>query len=158
MIPVLSTVFQIFTPLLTCLTLYLCALHILCLLDVSIHTCAVHQITLYLCPSPGHPTTNDFFSAYDVRKECHKGSETLMDVVNNFHWCNLLPRSAVLSAHSTTAISGDRMCGDTDHTVLAPPIIRIPMHCTAGYDSPIPLKSFPRASTWAIRDYTSRLE
>jgi hypothetical protein len=104
------------------------------------------------------PLTHNFFSAYYVREEWCKRRKTLMDIIDYIHWCNVLPRSAVLPAHSTASISGDGMCGDTNQTVHPSPGISIPLHCTTGYDSPIHFKPFPRTPSWAFRIYTSRLE
>ena len=74
-----------------------------------------------------------------------------MDIIHNIDWCNILSCSAVLSAHPIAPILSDGMPSDKDCTVLTPPLICVPVHCTAGHDLPIPLKpQVPRALTWAI--------
>jgi hypothetical protein len=115
----------------------------------------VEGVFLY-CAS--YPPTYDSFSAYYVREEWRKGHKTLMDINNDFHRCNILPRSALLSVHSTTAISSIGMRGDKDHTVHTSPLIRVPLHCATGDDSSILVKSFLRAHAGAFRIDTSRLE
>lgn len=97
-----------------------------------------------------YPSTYNFFSAHYVREEWRKGRQTLMDIINDFHRRNILPCSAVLPAYSTTAISSVGMCGDTDHTVHASPLIRVPLHRAAGDDSSIRFKSFLRAPPRAV--------
>ena len=81
-----------------------------------------------------------------------------MDVIDDFHRRNILPRSAVLPAHSTTAISSNGMCGDVDHTVHPSPLIRISLYCTTGYDSSIQLKPFLRTPARTFRDHVPRLD
>jgi hypothetical protein len=98
------------------------------------------------------------FSAYNVREEWWKGSQTLMDIINYVNRCSILPRGEVLPTYSTTPISGYGMRSDTDHAFHTPSITRIPLRCTSWYSPPVLRKSFSWAPSGTLRANISRVE
>ena len=98
------------------------------------------QITLFnTSPGPAYYS----FSAYNVREEWHKERETLMDVINYIYRRTFLPCSAMPSTRSTAPISSHGMHGHTGHAFHPSPFLRIPLHDTTRYGSPVHFQPLP---------------